>query len=427
MPAGSPSRLRKSVRRVLILFTSEYPYGSGETFVSGELPFLTRSFDRVLIMSNDTQSDMVREMPPGATARRLSYELSAGALLRAPALLDSEPRSELQTLRRKGLVSRVHLNTVLAAWVKATHVSRILRQMGDELSGAQVVGYAYWANDMALAVAMAKAHGWIDLAVCRAHRWDVYGDPSLGGYLPFRRYLAENLDHYRFVSQNALEYFRAREGRDFPSLGVSTLGTPPLGEGPIATRAPFLLVSCSHIIARKRVDRIAAALAHVERPLVWLHIGEGPERHAVEMIAAGLPPHIRVEMPGHLSPEDLSSLYRERRPSLFVSLSDSEGVPVAIMEAMSAGMPVVATAVGGIPEIVTDGQNGRLLSVDHSAKEFRAALNQFTDMSDGDYRQYSDRAFETWRTRFNASNNYPAFVNEVLGASPTPHDTDEPQ
>ena len=46
---------------------------------------------------------------------------------------------------------------------------------------------------------------------------------------------------------------------------------------------------------------------------------------------------------------------------IFVLPSHSEGVSLALLEAMAAGLPVIATAVGGLPEVVTDGVNGLLI------------------------------------------------------------------
>src|SRR5205814_7238141 len=113
---------------------------------------------------------------------------------------------------------------------------------------------------------------WVHGAVCRAHRWDVYFEGSEDGFLPFRPYLADNLDHYRFVSKDGLAYFRTREGRDYPSLGHSNLGTEPVAAEPLSDRSPFVLLSCSSMIPRKRVERIAETLRHVRHTLTSLNI-----------------------------------------------------------------------------------------------------------------------------------------------------------
>jgi colanic acid/amylovoran biosynthesis glycosyltransferase len=406
------------MRRILVFFTSSFPYGAGETFIANELPYLEAAFDEVVIVSNDTEGEVHYELPEGVTCMRVPYELSAAdwgkGLL---TLLDREPREELRRIRTVYSlpITRRVRNTVLVSWVKARKFSRILRHVAEARPGAGIYAYSYWANDMALAVAVARSRGWVHVAVCRAHRWDVYFERSAAGVLPFRRYLAENLDHYRFVSKDGFAYFRAREGRDYPSLGVSNLGTEPIGGEPLANREPFVLISCSKMIPRKRVERIAEALALVRRPVTWIHIGDGPSRSSVERIVSRLPRSIRVELTGTLSNAEVLDTYRERRPSLFVSLSDSEGMPVAIMEAMSAGVPVVATAVGGIPEFVSHRENGLLLDPDPDVADVGSTIEAFADMPEAEYRTYARAAWTTWNVHFNAEVNYPRFLTDVLG------------
>jgi glycosyltransferase involved in cell wall biosynthesis len=63
---------------------------------------------------------------------------------------------------------------------------------------------------------------------------------------------------------------------------------------------------------------------------------------------------------------------------IFVLPSHQEGLPVALMEATSAGLPIVATNVGGIPQVITDGADG-LIVPPGSAVEMAAALERLTD------------------------------------------------
>lgn len=85
--------------------------------------------------------------------------------------------------------------------------------------------------------------------------------------------------------------------------------------------------------------------------------GDGPERPAAEALAAqlGLTPH--VTFPGWV--HDLPAFYAGI--DLFALSSINEGTPVAVIEAMAAALPVVATAVGGVPDVVTHEVDGILV------------------------------------------------------------------
>ena len=88
-----------------------------------------------------------------------------------------------------------------------------------------------------------------------------------------------------------------------------------------------------------------------------LAVGQGPRSSEIADLhrALGLGSRFRLlgfrtDVPDLLAASDL-----------MVMSSLTEGLPVSIMEAMSQGLPIVATAVGGVPEAVTDGRNGLLV------------------------------------------------------------------
>jgi glycosyltransferase involved in cell wall biosynthesis len=94
-------------------------------------------------------------------------------------------------------------------------------------------------------------------------------------------------------------------------------------------------------------------------PTAWLvFVGDGPERSAVELAVdrAGLE---RVRFVGTVP--DARVVYDGL--DVLVSASDSEGLPNVVLEAAAAGLPIVATAAGGTPEIVIDGETGLLSAV----------------------------------------------------------------
>jgi glycosyltransferase involved in cell wall biosynthesis len=87
-------------------------------------------------------------------------------------------------------------------------------------------------------------------------------------------------------------------------------------------------------------------------------VGEGPERAALEELAAELGLGGRVVFAGQTS--DVAPFYAAA--DLFALPSHSEGSPYALLEAMAAGVPVVATRVGGVPEIVSDGESALVVA-----------------------------------------------------------------
>ena len=122
--------------------------------------------------------------------------------------------------------------------------------------------------------------------------------------------------------------------------------------------------------------------------------GEGPQRGELEAKIAELGLSQNVELLGWVSSEELYRQIDEAHiflhPSEMMSSGDQEGVPNAMLEAMAAGLPVAATNHGGIPEAVTNGEDG-LLVAEKSPRELAAALLKITGNNER-YRKFSRKA-----------------------------------
>jgi glycosyltransferase involved in cell wall biosynthesis len=88
-------------------------------------------------------------------------------------------------------------------------------------------------------------------------------------------------------------------------------------------------------------------------------VGEGPLRARLEQESAALGLKEHVGFLGPLSQTDVATALRKSRALVLPSLS--EGMGLVVLEAMSCGLPVVASDVGGIPELVADGETGFLV------------------------------------------------------------------
>jgi glycosyltransferase involved in cell wall biosynthesis len=118
------------------------------------------------------------------------------------------------------------------------------------------------------------------------------------------------------------------------------------------------LISVGRLREPKDFITLARALARLRRGSFRASlVGDGPDRSTIE-----------AEL-GHLGLTDAVALLGDRsdvpellaRADVFVCSSRSEGMPVSILEAMAAGLPVVASSVGGVPELVDDGRTGFLV------------------------------------------------------------------
>jgi N-acetyl-alpha-D-glucosaminyl L-malate synthase BshA len=128
--------------------------------------------------------------------------------------------------------------------------------------------------------------------------------------------------------------------------------------GPEAGRVPTV-VHVSNFRPLKRVDRVVEAFARVaaDRPGFLLLIGDGPERTRVEAAVRreGLVDRVRL-LGGQDHFEDVL-----RECAVFLLTSEAESFGLAALEALASGVPVVAFRVGGVPEVVRDGQTGILV------------------------------------------------------------------
>lgn len=132
---------------------------------------------------------------------------------------------------------------------------------------------------------------------------------------------------------------------------------------------PQLLVGIGRFTAKKAPQLTIKAFARIaeEHPDAQLHLaGEGNLLEECQTLVAEMGLVDRILFPGRLSPEAVANLLSRARGFVQHSIrpedGDSEGLPLAVLEAMATGLPVVATRHAGIPDAVRDGKEGLLCS-----------------------------------------------------------------
>ena len=161
----------------------------------------------------------------------------------------------------------------------------------------------------------------------------------------------------------------ARRVEDFYALGRGSIRSVPNyvpDPGPPAPRAPYdgplRLVAVGRLDPVKGHDVLLEALREVPGVVLTV-LGEGGQRAALEQAVAELGLADRVQLPGWS--EDVAG--ELAGSDALVLPSRSEGWPLTVVEAMLAGLPVVATPVGSVPEAVQDGRTGLLVPKDDPA------------------------------------------------------------
>lgn len=171
------------------------------------------------------------------------------------------------------------------------------------------------------------------------------------------RFLSLRVDAHVAVGDTS-----ARRMEDFYALGRNSVisipnGVPDLGDPiPASTESTIVVGSIGRLDAMKAHDVLLRAIAPLENVKAVI-LGEGSERSTLEKLAAELGILDRVEFPGWLDDP------RSYLPKFDVVAmpSRSEGFPLAMVEAMLAARPVIATRVGSMPEAVIDGKTGLLI------------------------------------------------------------------
>lgn len=252
--------------------------------------------------------------------------------------------------------------------------------------------------------------------IARCHGQDIFEFRNKWNYLPYRKCLYEGIDRLYCISDDGKEYIETNYPACSSKIKVSKLGTSDIGYNANNSNAPFVVVSCSRVVPIKRLELLISALKCMTENVTWIHYGEGDPEYQKEIdhLCESLPPNIKVCFMGFIDNAYLHRDYSKNQFSVFVNVSSSEGLPVSIMEACSAGLPIIATDVGGTSEIVKDGKNGFLLDKDFRVNELAALLCRLAGMTESDYRKMSKNSREIWESSYSSKANYMSFIHDIV-------------
>jgi colanic acid/amylovoran biosynthesis glycosyltransferase len=407
-------------KTVLFLYTKKYPYGNHETYVHNEAEFLSGNFTRVVIIPTELFTNELslqkRVLPDNFEVEEIncrSYPLSGKIKLNTARILFRELSNEKNKSRFVKEFRR-YRGVLKYQRILAFRMTALL----EKYKSYRATHYSYWLHNSAILLGILKQSGYINSFVSRAHSIDLYHndwplafETSLKKVLPFQYFKISSADAVFSISSKGTEYLRDK----FPALRshfhTMRLGVNDHGVNRLKENARFTIVSCSAINANKRVTDIARVIVSLDRPVRWVHFGSGPLEEEVRAIIATAPAHIQIELKGQVLNSEVISFYSNESVNLFINLSKAEGIPVAIMEAISFGIPCIATNVFGVREIVND-ETGFLVRGDFQVNDVASVINKLISAPETqDSLRLSARNF--YLKEFNLSANLRHFLTEI--------------
>jgi len=206
---------------------------------------------------------------------------------------------------------------------------------------------------------------------------------------------------------------------NFVDTRVWRPGLEPCHRATLAPAGEKIIMHISNFRPVKRVPDAVDVFARINRavPARLVMVGDGPERPRVRERAQEIGVGDRVTFLGkHASVEELLSC-----ADLVLLPSASESFGLAALEAMACGAPVVATRIGGLPEVIPDGEAGYLFRVGAIEEMAEAGIRLLTD--EALHARHRQAGLELARSRFSAEAvvpRYEALYERVCGREPTP-------
>ncbi|MCB0473732.1 MAG: glycosyltransferase [Flavobacteriaceae bacterium] len=275
--------------------------------------------------------------------------------------------------------------------------------------------YSFWGEEEAFCLAFLKRTRKIDNLFIRLRGWDLYEERRENNYIPFQRYISKQASLISLQTKEAYNYFLKKYPFLSSKIILNHQGVYDNGENPSqAEKTHLRIVSCSNLVALKRVDQIVNILQNVKYETQWFHFGDGPEMDKIIELTHSLPKNIECFLPGRLKNVDILKFYKTEPVDLFIHLSCTEGgVPLALQEAASFGIPMIGTNVGGISEIIINGETGLLVPKNFNSLEIVDFINDFLNSNFAKYEKRI-KIKEFWKSNFNAVDNYRLLAHQIL-------------
>lgn len=337
--------------------TAHAPYGRGETFVLEEMLMAKKLGVELIIVPRNPPEEVFHKSAEELLDSTLHLPLLSGGIFFrfcGDLLVSRRLWKILKRIVRESRNTTILLKN-LAVLPKAVYLSHVLLRLQVEHI------HAHWGSTtstMALVISELTGIPWS----LTLHRWDIAENNLL-------RWKAERATFVRCISEDgcreALEIVGTEYRNKFRVLHMGVHIPKANAKKVTGNPSPFTVATPANLVPKKGhrylIEALSILINEGLRNLRWLIIGDGPLEPEIrrQIANAGIEPYVKFL--GRVPHEVLMGMYEKGEvdtvvlPSITTKDNEREGIPVSLMEAMAYGIPVVATATGGIPELLSDG------------------------------------------------------------------------
>lgn len=349
----------------VVIVTSSLPAGPVEGFVIPEILELRRQGHEVLVMPMWPKGKILHDdARPLEDASVLLPPLTLGIFVYSIGIFLCAPRKSLRLLR---LLFNSRSPDILGKNLLIYPKGLLLGHIAKKWSAEHV--HAYWAGATSTMALIAATYAEIPWSLT-AYRWDIAENNLL-------RTKAETASFLRVCDRNGAAEMTELAGKEAVVIH-SGVNLPALA--PERIPGPFRLLMPANLIEKKGHVYLLEALARLKAeglPIVCTLAGDGELKAEISAMAADLALDGALEFAGFVPHATLLEKMSQGAwdavvlPSIETATGEKEGIPISLIEAMAAGLPIVSTPTGGIPELV---EGAGLLVPQRDSEALAAAL-----------------------------------------------------
>ncbi len=361
----------------LFYFTDSYPYSVDFAWKSKEIEIASKEFAEVHVFPFSYKTKKCCDFPDNVFVHQpfLKKDNIFVKPLMILRLLISRLGffyfTELTTAFKNGK-SGIISWAIASRKIEIILKSRKYREIIEIDNKESIKIFFAWTMHSALVIPFFKKEGFPDIRG-RMHGYDLY-EFRHNNYIPYKKRILRSLDKCYFISE----------------------------------------LSISRVVPLKRIHLIVEALKLSKIKIEWIHIGDGygfdDLKKAAKSIKNSL---VNCEFLGWLNTTEILDYYRRNQIDAFILTSETEGLPVAIMEAFSAGIACIATNVGGVSELVSS-ETGILLPPNPSPREIYNAIANLQEENEELKRIRKEKIKSIYNEKFNLVTNSKKLINDFI-------------